>query len=40
MRVVDLSGRLTPDLHYVLDDHLNAKGHQAIADALMAVLDR
>ena len=40
MRVVDLSGRLTPDLHYVLDDHLNARGHQAIADALIEVLER
>jgi hypothetical protein len=39
MRVVDLSGRLTPDLHYALDDHLNAKGHQAIADALMPVIE-
>ncbi len=40
MRVVDLSGRLTPDLHYVLDDHLNAKGHQAIADALIEVIGK
>jgi lysophospholipase L1-like esterase len=38
IRVLDLSGRLTPDLHYLLDDHLNAKGHQAIADALMPLL--
>jgi hypothetical protein len=40
LRVVDLSQRLTPDVHYVLDDHLNARGHQAIADALMEVMDR
>ena len=39
MRVLDLSGRLTPEMHYTLDDHLNAKGHQAIADALMPLLD-
>jgi hypothetical protein len=40
MRVVDLSGRLTPDLHYVLDDHLNARGHQAIADAIIEVIGK
>ena len=39
MRVVDLSGRLTPDLRYVLDDHLNARGHAAIADALMPAIE-
>jgi hypothetical protein len=40
LRVVDLSQRLTPAMHYVLDDHLNARGHAAIADALMEILDR
>ena len=40
MRVVDLSGRLTPDLRYVLDDHLNARGHAAIADALMPAIEQ
>ena len=40
MRVVDLSGRLTPDLHYVLDDHLNGRGHQAIADAIIEVIGK
>ena len=40
LRVVDLSQRLTPAMHYVLDDHLNARGHQAIADALMEVVRR
>jgi hypothetical protein len=40
LRVVDLSQRLTPDMHYVLDDHLNARGHAAVADALMEVMDR
>jgi len=40
LRVVDLSGRLTPDLHYVLDDHLNARGHQAIADAIIDAIGK
>ena len=40
LRVVDLSQRLTPAMHYVLDDHLNARGHQAIADALIGIVDR
>jgi lysophospholipase L1-like esterase len=40
MRVVDLSGRLTPDLHYVLDDHLNARGHAAIADAIIDAIGK
>jgi hypothetical protein len=39
LRVVDLSQKLTRDMRYVLDDHLNAKGHAAIADALVAALD-
>ena len=39
LRVVDLSRRLTPDMRYVLDDHLNARGHAVIADALTAALD-
>jgi len=38
LRVVDLSQTLTPAMHYVLDDHLNPKGHAAIADALVAVI--
>jgi hypothetical protein len=40
LRVVDLSQRLTPDMRYVLDDHLNARGHAAVADALMEVIQR
>lgn len=40
MRVVDLSQRLTPDMRYVMDDHLNARGHAAMADALMEALER
>ena len=40
LRVVDLSQRLTPDVHYVLDDHLSPRGHVAIADALMEMLER
>ena len=40
MRVVDLSGRLTPDLHYVLDDHFNARGHAAIADAIIDAIGK
>jgi hypothetical protein len=39
LRVVDLSQKLTRDMRYVLDDHLNARGHAAIADALVAALD-
>ena len=39
LRVVDLSRTLTPDMRYVLDDHLNARGHAAVADALMAAMD-
>jgi hypothetical protein len=39
LRVVDMSQKLTPDMRYVLDDHLNARGHAAIADALVAALD-
>ena len=39
IRVLDLSGRLTPEMRYTLDDHLNPRGHQAIADALMSVID-
>ena len=39
LRVVDLSPKLTPDMRYVLDDHLNAKGHAAIAEALFAEMD-
>ena len=38
LRVVDLSQTLTPAMHYVLDDHLNPKGHAAIADALVGVI--
>lgn len=40
LRVLDLSQTLTPAMHYVLDDHLNTKGHAAIADALMDVMER
>lgn len=40
MRVVDLSGRLTPEMRYVLDDHLNAKGHAAIADGIIEVIGK
>jgi hypothetical protein len=36
--VVDVSSRLTRDVHYVLDDHLRPSGHIAIADALIAAL--
>jgi len=38
MRVVDVSSLLTPDVHYVLDDHLTARGHALIADALIAAI--
>ena len=40
LRVVDLSQRLTPAMHYLLDDHFNARGHAAVADALMEVIER
>ena len=35
---VDVSSLLTPDVHYVLDDHLTARGHELIADALIAAI--
>jgi hypothetical protein len=35
LRVVDMSKELTPEMRYVLDDHLNARGHATIAEALM-----
>jgi len=38
MRVVDVSALMTPDVHYVLDDHLTARGHELIADAVMAAM--
>ncbi|HKB10040.1 MAG TPA: hypothetical protein VKD69_05290 [Vicinamibacterales bacterium] len=38
MRIVDVSALMTPDVHYVLDDHLTARGHQLIADAVIAAL--
>ena len=38
LRVVDLSQKLGPQAHYVLDDHLNAVGHAVIADALAAAV--
>jgi hypothetical protein len=39
LRVVDLSQALTPEMRYVLDDHLNPRGHTTIADALLAALN-
>jgi lysophospholipase L1-like esterase len=38
LHAVDLSKTLGPEMHYVLDGHLNAKGHAAIADALMDMM--
>ena len=38
MRVVDVSALMTPDVHYVLDDHLTARGHELIADAVIAAM--
>ena len=40
IRVVDVSGLMTPDVHFVLDDHLTARGHQLIADAIVAAIER
>ena len=34
----DLSSVLMPDDFFVLDDHMNARGHQAVGDRLTAVL--
>jgi hypothetical protein len=36
--IVDVSARLTPDVYYVLDDHLRPSGHAAIASELLKVL--
>jgi len=40
MRVVDVSSLLTPDVHFVLDDHLTPRGHELIAQALIAAMGR
>lgn len=40
MIVVDVSARLTPDVYYVIDDHLRPSGHVAIAEALINSLGR
>jgi hypothetical protein len=40
IRVVDVSALMTPDVHYVLDDHLTARGHELIADAVIAAMQR
>jgi hypothetical protein len=38
IRVADVSALMTPDVHYVLDDHLTARGHELIADAVIAAM--
>jgi hypothetical protein len=38
LRVVDVSPLMTPEVQYVLDDHLTARGHELIADAVIAAL--
>jgi len=38
MRIVDVSAVMTPAVHYVLDDHLTARGHELVADALIAAM--
>ena len=38
LQVIDLSAQLTADRFYVMDDHLTARGHAVIADALVAAL--
>jgi hypothetical protein len=40
MRVVDVSALVTPDVQYVLDDHLTARGHELLADAVIAAISR
>jgi hypothetical protein len=40
IRVVDVSALMTPEVHYVLDDHLTPRGHELIADAVIAALRR
>ena len=40
MIVVDISPLLTPDQFYILDDHLRASAHAAIADRLISVISR
>jgi len=40
LRVVDVSARMTPDVQYVLDDHLTARGHELIAEAIIGAMDR
>jgi lysophospholipase L1-like esterase len=40
MRVADVSALMTPAVHYVLDDHLTARGHELIADAVIAAIQR
>src|SRR5262249_10173596 len=38
MRIADVSALMTRAVHYVIDDHLTARGHELIADALIAAL--
>ncbi len=35
IEAIDVSGRLTPDHYYRLDDHLNAAGHQEVTAAIL-----
>jgi lysophospholipase L1-like esterase len=37
-RLVDVGARLGPEHYHVLDDHPNARGHRAIADAVLAAM--
>lgn len=40
MIVLDFSDKLQKDHFYVLDDHLNAKGHRVIADVLAKIIEQ
>lgn len=40
MIVLDVSARLTPDVYYLMDDHLRPPGHAAIAEALRDAMER
>ncbi|MBL7132109.1 MAG: hypothetical protein ISS45_12040 [Candidatus Omnitrophica bacterium] len=35
---VDLSNKLTEDCYYILDDHINAKGHKIIAREILKII--
>lgn len=40
MHVIDCSAQLTPEMFFLLDDHMTAEGHKIVAKALVDVLLR